>query len=249
MIIDYHSHLPWNRQTNEYQVESLIQDMNDNGIDVRVISALEGESISQQNDAMLNAVRAYPDRLIGCAVINPKKRNCLDELKRVAKTGLIRAIELDSLEHNYYPETVESIDALIELAIDYNLLVNVYTGWGPRTMPAQWAFYAKRHPKVKMILLHMGTTDFGYGCVELVPEYDNLYVETSCMYEFPILRKALKKIDSTRFLFGTHYPHKFTPCSLHAFDMLDLSEQFKEQLFCSNAEQLLQLNKRNSDRK
>ena len=56
--------------------------------------------------------------------------------------------------------------------------VNVFTGWGCRTMPAQWAYYAKRHPDMTMVLLHMGTTDFGYGCVELVPQYENLMVET-----------------------------------------------------------------------
>ena len=106
-------------------------------------------------------------------------------------------------------------------------------------MPAQWAYYAKRHPNMMMVLLHMGTTDFGYGCVELVPQYHNLMVETSCMYELPILRKAFHQIPKERFLFGSHYPDKLTVCSVHTFDLLKLPADLTEGLFYKNAERLL----------
>ncbi|WP_040214989.1 amidohydrolase family protein [Clostridium polynesiense] len=239
MVIDYHCHLPWDREKDEYLVEQLIADMDKNNIDIRMISAIDGYSIKEQNDAMISAVKKYPDKLIGCAVINPKERDCIEELHRVIESGCIKAIELDSLVHNYYPETEPLIDNILDIAEKHNLLVNVFTGWGPRTMPAQWAFYAERHPGIKMVLLHMGTTDFGYGCVELVPQHDNLYVETSCMYEFPILRKAFANIDHSKFIFGTHYPHKITKCSLETFDLLNLSQEFRQQLFSDNAKEIL----------
>ena len=108
-------------------------------------------------------------------------------------------------------------------------------------MPAQWAYYAKKYPSMKMVLLHMGTTDFGYGCIDLVKNTPNLWDETSGMYEFPILRRAFANIDEPHFLFGTHYPHKFTKCSIDTFDMLNLSEEFKEKLFYENAKSLLKL--------
>ena len=121
------------------------------------------------------------------------------------------------------------------------IIVNVFTGWGCRTMPAQWAFYADRHPDLVMVLLHMGTTDFGYGCVELVKNRKNLFVETSCMYEFPILRKAFANIPQDKFLFGTHYPHKFSDCSIHTFDLLKMESSLSEALYNKNAQRLLHL--------
>src|SRR5699024_1159247 len=147
--------------------------------------------------------------------------DCIDEMKTIGETGLFRCIELDSLEHNYYPEECDSMDEIFELAKKYSLIVNVFTGWSPRTMPAQWALVARRHPDVKVVVLHMGTTDFGYSTIELIPKVNNMYLETSGMYELPILRKAFQKIDNSKFLFGTHYPDKLSVCSIGTFDLLN----------------------------
>ena len=182
MIIDYHSHIKWDRDTNQYDTEALLLDMQENQIDKRVVSALAGFSIREQNDAVAELVKAHPDRIVGSAVINPKERDCVAEMERIAASGCFKTIELDSMEHCYYPETMPVLDTIIEIAVANHMPVNVFTGWGCRTMPAQWAYYARRHPDMTMVLLHMGTTDFGYGCVELVPQYENLMVETSCMY-------------------------------------------------------------------
>lgn len=242
MIIDYHAHLPWDRDEDRYLVEDCLEDMDANGIDVRMISALDGYSVREQNAAVQRAVDAHPDRLLGCAVINPRTRDCYEEMERVVSSGAFRAIELDGLEHSYYPETQQKwLDPILELARDNGLVVNCFTGWGPRTMPVQWAFYAKRFPDLPFVMLHMGTTDFGYGCVKMVPEYDNVYVETSCLYEFPIIRRAMAAIDHKKILFGTHYPHKSTHCSLHAFDLLGLDEEFIERHRHLNAKELLGL--------
>ena len=44
MIIDYHSHIKWDRDTNQYDTAALLQDMEENQIDKRVVSALAGFS-------------------------------------------------------------------------------------------------------------------------------------------------------------------------------------------------------------
>ena len=240
-IIDYHAHLGWDQKRDVYLGNELLEDMDQNGIEKRLVSALYGYGINEQNDAVAELVKAHPDRIIGSAVINPKERNCVDEVKRIIDTGCFKAIELDSMEHCYVPETCLNLDEVISTASEAGLIVNVFTGWGPRTMPAQWAYSAKKYPSMKMVLLHMGTTDFGYGCIDLVKNTPNLWDETSGMYEFPILRRAFANIDETHFLFGTHYPHKFTKCSIDTFDMLNLSEEFKEKLFYENAKSLLKL--------
>ena len=241
MIIDFHSHISWDRKTNTYDVEGLLHDMEINNIDVRVVSALYGPNIKEQNDFISNLVLEHPDKLVGCAVINPKTIDCVDEMKRICELGTFKCIELDSLEHNYYPEECDALDDIFLLAQQYDLIVNVFTGWGPRTMPAQWAYFAERFPQVKVVALHMGTTDFGYGTINLIPQMDNMYIETSCMYELPILKKAFAGISHDKFLFGSHFPHKLTVCSIGTFDLLHLDDDTKEKLFYKNAKALLKL--------
>lgn len=246
MIIDYHSHIKWDYKTQTYDVDAFLNDMKENQIDLRVVSALNGRNIREQNQFISDLVSQHSDTLVGAAIINPKDPDCLDEMKRVINDSNFKAIELDSLEHNYYPETFQEIlDQVFEMAEEKKLLINVFTGWGPRTMPAQWAFYARRFPGLKFIILHMGTTDFGYGCIDLIPTLDNLYVETSCMYELPILKKAFAKIPIERFLFGSHFPDKLTVCSIGTFELLKLDKKQQEHLFYKNAQNLLNLEETN----
>lgn len=60
MIIDYHSHIKWDRDTNQYDTAALLQDMEENQIDKRVVSALAGFSTREQNGAVAELVKANP---------------------------------------------------------------------------------------------------------------------------------------------------------------------------------------------
>lgn len=235
MIIDYHAHLGFDRKTQTFLIPELLEDMVKNQIDMRVVSALYGPSIHCQNEAIEQLVLQYPGMIFGSAVINPKAVDCLEELTWVINSKRFLSIELDPMEHNYFPEECEALDEILARASQAGLIINIYTGWGCRTMPAQWEKYALRHQEARFVLLHMGTTDFGYGTISLVSRVKNFYVETSCLYELPILRKAFKTIPPDRFLFGSHYPHKITKCSIMTFDMLDLDASTRKALFSDNA--------------
>ena len=45
MIIDYHAHLPWDRDSDTYLTEKCINDMDNNNIDLRMVSAIHGYSV------------------------------------------------------------------------------------------------------------------------------------------------------------------------------------------------------------
>ena len=99
MIIDFHAHLDRDPITKVYDVDGLLKDMEENHIDRRVVSTFYGASMSAANDKIAELVRQYPDRLIGCAVINPKLDDAVEEAARVAEMPEIRIIEFNSLEH------------------------------------------------------------------------------------------------------------------------------------------------------
>ncbi|WP_411338453.1 amidohydrolase family protein [Enterocloster lavalensis] len=245
MIIDFHAHVERDPITKVYDIEGILKDMDENSIDLWMISTLEGKCIKDQNDAIAGFVRQYPNRLLGCAVINPKEDDCVEEAERVAQMPEIRALEFNSWEHGFLPEKYEyHLDPIFDIAAKYGLVVKLFAGWGPRTMPQQWEKYIKRHPDVTFVVLHIGGIDFGYGSIPFVGSYDNLLFETSEQTEMQVLHEAFRQLPMEKFLFGSNYPTQATRWSVDTFDLLHFSEEEREKMFCQNAKKLLNLQDR-----
>lgn len=224
MIYDIHSHIKRD-DVNQGQLEiDLIQDMKKNKINVRVVSTLEGKSISEQNNYISGFVSKYPDLLIGCAVINPKEYNCREETVRALNLPGIKILELNSYEHGYYPDTCPNIDEVLRIAENKGFPVKVFVGLGAKSIPHQWIKHVRQHPKLKFIFLHMGCFDYGYGCVDLAREFPNIYLETSNQYEVQILKKALNQLPAGKLVFGSSYPERLTKCSIDVFEMFELDK-------------------------
>lgn len=242
MIIDFHAHIERDIVTKSYQFDDVIRDMDENGIDIRMVSALEGKSIRCQNDEVAGFVGRYPDRLLGCGVINPKEDDCIREAERIAAMPEIRALEFNSWEYGFLPEKYEyHLDPIFDIAAANHLPVKLFAGWGPRTMPQQWEKYIKRHPGVVFVVLHMGGIDFGYGSIPFVNKYDNVLFETSGQTEMQVLHEAFKLLPIHKFLFGTNYPENITRCSMDTFDLLHFDGEARNRMFCENARILLNL--------
>ena len=242
MMIDFHAHLKRDPIEKVYDTDDLLADMDANDIDVRLVSALEGKSISAQNNAVVELARAHKGRLLACAVIDPKQDDCIGEAKRVAAIDEVRALEFNSWEHGYLPERyAHHLDSIFDIAAEAGLPVKLFAGWGARSMPHQWAQYAKKHPDVTFVVLHIGGIDFGYGSIDLVRSTPNMMFETSAQTELQVLRKAFKDISPDRFLFGSNYPEHFTRISIDTFDVLNLPEATRKAMFSENAAKLLGL--------
>ena len=239
MIIDIHAHVKRNEATHEYLEQELLDDMKKNNISLRVVSALEGKSIQYQNDYISDLVTRHPNQLVGCAVINPKEDNSVEETKRVLQLPGIKMIEFNSIEHGYYPDSCPNIGHILDIVEETQTPVKVFTGIGSRSMPQQWAVHAKKHPGITFIFLHIGCFDYGYSCVDVANEHDNILVETSNQYEVQVLRKAFSVLPKEKLLFGSYYPTSLTKCSIDLFDMFNLEKDYLESIYYKNAEKLL----------
>lgn len=234
MIIDIHSHIDRNYENPRLPEKNLFQDMEKNGIDLRVVSTLEGKSIREQNQYISSLVSRAPDKLAGCAVINPKLYNSVEDTKEALSLPGICMLEFNSVEHGYYSDYCPQIEEILLLAEEKRVPVKMFTGIGSRSMPQQWICHVKRHPRLPFLFLHMGCFDYGYGCIDLALEYKNLYLETSNQYEVQILKKAVTKLPAEKLIFGSSYPERFTKCSLDIFDMFHLEELHKKAIFEEN---------------
>ncbi|MCB6567289.1 hypothetical protein LI169_19760, partial [Desulfovibrio desulfuricans] len=68
-MIDIHSHLK--TDSGKGSVQELLQDMDRFHIDRRVISDMRYDDVQGGNQRIAELVKEYPERLIGCAVLNP----------------------------------------------------------------------------------------------------------------------------------------------------------------------------------
>nr|WP_296264921.1 amidohydrolase family protein [uncultured Merdimonas sp.] len=243
MIIDIHSHIKRNYRNPEEEEKKLLADMDKHGIDIRVVSALEGVSVEEANQYISDLVSRYPKRLAGCAVINPKEADCAKKAEEALSLPGIVMLEFNSLEHGYYPDSRDGVEAVLDEASRKKVPVKVFSGIGSRAMPQQWLGHVRKHPELAFIFLHMGCFDYGYGCVDLALEYPNIYLETSNQYEVQILKKAVSSVPKEKLLFGSLWPERLTGCSLDIFDMFHLEEEAARAVFGENAARLLRLDK------
>lgn len=242
MIIDFHAHLERDPETKTYRIADLEKDTRYNKLDLRLISALEGKSVRGQNQVIRELVQANPEKYLGCALVNPKEDDSVEQVQEIASQPEFRALEFDSLEHGYLPEAQQqNIDAILKIAEDKKWVIKVFTGKGFQTIPGQWVFYSRRFPNLNFVFLHMGTNDFGYNMIEQAAQHENIFLETSYQYELPILRKAFKRLPAERFIFGSNYPVNLTYASLNVFNVLELSEETQRKLFFENAKRLLSI--------
>ncbi|MEG0577635.1 MAG: amidohydrolase family protein [Bacilli bacterium] len=243
MLIDFHAHLKRDMITKVYDLEDCLNDMMANKIDKRVISTLEGKSITEQNNYIIDIVKKYPDKLIGCAVINPKLDDCVEEMKRLAKyPNEIKVIEFNTWDHGYLPERYEyHLNQIFDIVQKNGLPVKIFSGWGARSMPQQWAKYLKKYPNIKFVILHIGGIDFGYGAIDFIRDMPNAMSETSDQTEIQVLHKAFAQLKPEKLLFGSNYPEQITKCSINTFDVLNLSEECRDAMFYKTATSLLKL--------
>ncbi len=127
-------------------------------------------------------------------------------------------IEFNSIEHGYYPDSCPNIDQILDIVEETQTPVKVFTGIGSMSMPEQWAVHAKKDPNITFIFLHIGCFDYGYSCVDVANENDNILVDTSNQYEVQVLRKAFSVLPKGKLLFGSYYPTTLTKCSIDLFD-------------------------------
>ncbi|MDO5145439.1 MAG: amidohydrolase family protein [Eubacteriales bacterium] len=241
MIIDIHSHIRRLGDNQKKAEEELLFDMQRNHVDFRVVSCLDGGSVEENNEYISAFVSRHPDKLAGCAVINPKEKDCVAQCEKALSMPGMKMIELQPLRHGYYPDHCEGVEEVINAAEKMGAAVKVFTGMGANGMPQQWIKHVERHPHTSFIFLHMGCFDYGYGCVDLASRYPNVYLETSNQYEVQILKKSISAAPREKLLFGSSYPERLTRCSLDVYDMFHMDEEWKADVFGGNADRLLHL--------
>ncbi len=200
--------------------EELVEAMDAAGVDVAVTFGFgwaDPGLCRLANDYVAEAVRAYPGRLVGFAMVNPAAEGAEAELARCATAGLRGVGELMPDGQGY---TLADVDVLAPVmdtagALGWPVLTHTsepvgheYPGKGLASL-APALQLAGRFPQTSLILAHWGG---GLLFYELMPEVRRalarVYYDTAAspyLYDDAIFPLAASLVGE-RVLFGSDYP-------------------------------------------
>lgn len=207
--------------------------------------------IAEHHRYVARSVAAYPHRLLGCMVLNPRLgvEPCVETLRDLVANAGFRALKLHPTTHAYYPEhAVEWLRPVMEAARELEIPAIVHTGDPPHAQPVQIAPLAAAFPENRIILAHLGTQQMSYAnqAIYVARMNPNVYLEAGWGI-LPRLKDAVIAIGTTRLLHASDCPILEMGSQLRLLEVLgwdppfglNLAESAVEDIMGNNAARLL----------
>lgn len=242
MIVDAHAHIgatSYVRQTGA----DVLAEMDDAHVDRAVICPMGAELAVRNvagNDAIAEAVRAHPDRLLGFATVNPWfGADAVAELDRSIQRLGLSGLKLHPVVQGFEIDD-DVVLPVIERAAELGIVVYVHTGTPVLALPLQLLELATRYPQVPFIAGHMGGADFYVDAPLSFPRVSNVWLETSLTCHAGYVEEAVAQVGAERVLFGSDSPTSRMVSELMKIRVLELGAEAERLIFGENMRALLE---------
>ncbi|MBS3970781.1 MAG: amidohydrolase family protein [Clostridia bacterium] len=221
------------------------QQMDKDGVDKIVIQGwpfLSHEYCVMQNDYVLEAMKAYPDRIIGFCVVNPNDGiNAHGEVKRCIQAGMAGVGELDPYGQSFSLGD-DSFLKICDLCMDFHIPISLHISepvgafyFGKSDVPLNdYVNLVMAKPLLKVILAHWGG---GLPFYELMPEiskaFTNVYYDTAAsplICSPQVYMSTINLVGHRKILFGTGYPLLLYPQSGKQADFITMINEIRTQI-------------------
>jgi predicted TIM-barrel fold metal-dependent hydrolase len=199
------------------------------------------EKLREDNEAVLRAVRHFPDRAVGLVYLNPKHtQTSLDELNRCVRDGPMVGVKLWVAQRCNAPE----LDPLVERATELQAIVFQHT-WlkadgnlpGEST-PIDLAELAGRHPNATLICGHSGG-DWERG-LRAIRAHKNLYADLAGSDPTAgFTEMAVRELGASRVIYGSDAGGRSFASQLAKVLGADLPESAKRLILAANLKRVL----------
>jgi predicted TIM-barrel fold metal-dependent hydrolase len=278
MLIDFHTHIfppeicqqrerycerdPWfaelysNPKARMASAEDLVAEMDGAGVDASVSFSFgwsDSGLIRETNSYVLEAMRRYPGRIYGLAVLQPTAgEQAVYELERCARAGMVGLGELMPHGQGYRLSDIDLLTPLIEVAERYNLLVlshssepvgHLYPGKG-NVSCADIITFLTTFPAVRFVAAHWGG---GLPFYALMPEIQRLLAgrvwydtaATVYLYRPEIFSIVTRLVGAEQILFGSDYGLLRQKRIIEHITHAGLDKQAQQLILGQNAQALL----------
>lgn len=239
--IDMHSHI--GKQGAPFFIEAdvdyLINQMNTYSIEKTVLCSM---TPSEQQD-VIDAYHRHPDRFIPVARVDcSQEQKCYDQLEYLLKEEHFQGGKIQSLFDGYAADA-PCVDPVAEICEAYNVPLYVHSGHEPFSLPWQIGLLAERHPRLRLVMIHMG---HGHGiyvdaALNMARRYKNIWLETSGTSMSAQIRNAYNTVDPERVMFGLDTPFHAPSVEIQKVQACGLDEKGIQDIFYNNAKKFLQL--------
>lgn len=202
--------------------DALIAIMDEEGVDKSVVFGFpwrSKERFEANNNAVIEAVKKYPDRLIGMACFDLASPHAAAETKRCFDEGLMGVGELAFYKSGIDDEALDVMEPVMDLCKEADLPVIIHTnepvghyypGKTPITL-GQIYNLAARYPDNRICLCHWGGGVFFFNLLKRQAKetLKNLWFDTAAspyLFDGTIYEEAAKLAGEDRILFGSDYP-------------------------------------------
>ena len=205
------------------------------------------------NDAIMDAVRLYPSRVVGFGTVAPRDSlsQAIAEIDRLAAGGVRGLGELRPDTQGLLEMQAQDIDAFAECVRGHGMgllmhtsepVGRMYPGKGTAT-PERVYRLLERLQGIPIILAHAGGGLPFYANLRASEDvFANVYVDTAAMpylYDPATVRALINSIGLDRVLFGTDYPLMRQERVIQYLDRAGLTSEELERVLQHNAEEFL----------
>ncbi|HML01795.1 MAG TPA: amidohydrolase family protein [Candidatus Bathyarchaeia archaeon] len=232
-ICDAHVHLgesgpwqPYDRPT--IHIQELIELFDKFGVEKAVVfpNPNVGDRYPEMNNYIAQCVQKYPNRLIGFGRTDPRRgKDALDELTRMRERLELTGLKLHPMVECFRPDH-PFFTKFFQKTAELSLPILFHTGDG-FSAPGLIGTIAKRHPKLPIILGHLKE-----GCVSVMKETTNVYVETSGT--IPEFIEMAVDVDPNRVLFGSDAPYYRYPTQTAVVEAAQIPTKLKRKVYYEN---------------
>jgi predicted TIM-barrel fold metal-dependent hydrolase len=246
LAIDAHAHLGayFNFYIPRPDAASMVEVMDRIGMARACISSIPacGADIPLGNEMTSAAVRAYPDRFIGYASVNPHypERSQTELARSFDELGLLLIKVHPSIMQ--YPITGSGYEPTWRFASERKTVVLSHT-WsgGAICAPKQFESLAKEYPDVTFLLGHSGGSPAGYvEAIAAAQKYPNIYLDICRSVMSPVwVERLVNEVGADRVLWGTDFPFIDPVYLVGRLACTTLSDEDKRKVFGQSAQALL----------
>ncbi|MCX5666889.1 MAG: amidohydrolase family protein [Candidatus Omnitrophica bacterium] len=232
----------------------LFAQMDEAGITKSVLFGCDAPILYSSNEYVAALCKKHPERLIGFASVDPKRKDAAAIIESAIKKLGLRGIKFHPPLQNFYPND-EKVFPIYEMAMALKVPIVFHVGSTPfgnlvrldQANPILLDEVACKFPQLKIILTHLGTlwSDEAFMVVE---KNSNVYIDTAAyVYEIPQLLtvETVARLGPKKLIFGTDYPTPFGGKThkmkdfVEAIQNLKLPKDIIEGIFFNNLQNLL----------
>lgn len=202
IVIDAHNHIGTRHGATQTGAD-LVAKMDGTGVAKAVIFPFVEGNFT--NDAVKTAYDQFPERLIPYCAVNPWQPDAAAEVRRCVRDWGFKGLKLHPTINGYHLADPGLVNPLFEEAGDLGIPIIVHGASDLYNAPPEFAEMARRFPRVKLLMAHMGFFWAVDQAIAYAKELPNLYLETSRAPIFEIAT-AVRALGPGKVIWGTDSP-------------------------------------------